>query len=250
MRVGGGSFQRIVSLKPNITEILFALGVGNRVVGVTTWCRYPPAATTLPKVADYLRPFPEKVAALNPDLIIGSHENSDRQVTQSIATLGAPVRFFPFRTIAETAASIRDIAALVGKTADGEKMAQMIEKLNATSTGDGISVVAVVGYRPLIVVGHGTFLSDVLSAAGLRNIMGAGSLPYPQLSTERLLALNPDVILDMTMGTEVATDYWKQLPQLKAVREGRVRTLTMDDFHAGPRLPEAVAKLAAVAKPH
>lgn len=251
-----GNPQRIVSLKPNITEILFALGAGDRVVGVTTWCKYPPGATTLPKVADYLRPFPERIAAVHPDLIIGSQENSDPQMAATLRPLGAPVYYFPFRTIKETAQSVREIGALVGAKATGETLAQTIAKLSAPQPsplppeadyrkGEGATAVAIVGYRPLVAVGGGTFLSDIIRAAGLRNILSDGSLPYPQLSLERLLALDPDVILDMTMGTEVSSDFWKQLPRLRAVQEGHVIPLSMDDLHAGPRLPSAVARLKA-----
>lgn len=244
-----GDPQRIVSLKPNITEILFALGAGDRVVGVTTWCKYPPEAVRLPKVADYLRPFSERIAAVRPDLIIGSRENSERQTTEALESLGVPVKYFSFRTIAETAQSVREIGVLVGEKSAGEKLAQTIAKLSppppqpSPLKGEGVKAVAIVGYRPLIAVGSGTFLSDVMHAAGFRNVITDGSAPYPQLSMERLLALNPDVILDMTMGTEVSSDFWKQLPQLKAVQEGQVITLSMDDFHAGPRLAQSVEKL-------
>ncbi len=240
-----GGYYRIVSLKPNITEILFALGAGDRVVGVTTWCKYPPEVAKLPKVADYLRPFLERIIAVHPDLIIGSRENSDRRTAESLESLGVPVHHFPFRTIAETAQSVREIAALVGKWGEGEKLAAQIATLSSPDTlkRGGVTAVAVVGYRPLIAVGDGTFLSDIMTAAGFRNIIAGGSLPYPQLSLERLLALDPDVILDMTMGTEVASDFWTHLPQLKAVQNGQVMMLNMDDFHAGPRLPEAVARL-------
>lgn len=252
---GGQDSQRIVSLKPNITEILFALGVGDRVVGVTTWCKYPPEALMLPKVADYLRPFSERIAAVHPDLIIGSHENSEQQAAASLKSLGAPVSYFSFRTITETAQSVRKIGDLVGEKMAGEKLARTIERLTSPPPqpslppeadyrkGEGVKAVAIVGYRPLIAVGGGTFLSDVMRAAGFRNIITDGSLPYPQLSLERLLALNPDVILDMTMGTEVSSDFWKQLPQLKAVEQGRVIMLSMDDFHAGPRLAQSVERL-------
>lgn len=251
--VGGGSYQRIVSLKPNITEILFALGAGQRVVGVTTWCTYPPEATTLPRVADYLRPFSERIAAIHPDLVIGSRENSDQQVTESLKALGAPVHYFSFRTIAETAQSVRDIGALVGEKVAAENLAATIAKLSSpratASSGEGLTAVAIVGYRPLIAVGSGTFLSDVMRAAGFHNIVSDGSLPYPQLSLERLLTLDPDVILDITMGSEVASAFWQRYPQLKAVQKGQVITLNMDDFHAGPRLPEAVATLTRLAHP-
>jgi iron complex transport system substrate-binding protein len=249
--VGGGGYQRIVSLKPNITEILFALGVGDRVVGVTTWCHYPEAAKKLPKVGDYLRAFPEQVVAVRPDLIIGSKENSAAAPTLQLEQMGFKMALFPFTTLDDTVHSIRGIGALVGQEAAAEKIArtltQQFAHLRKTATSaQATSVLAVVGHRPLIVAGPQTFLGQVFSALGLRNVIDAGSLPYPQLNTESLLALNPAVILDLTMGTEAGEHdpFWQRYPQLQAVRDGRVIAVTMDDFRAGPRLGEGLQHLA------
>ncbi len=248
--VGGGSYQRIVSLKPNITEILFALGVGNRVVGVTTWCNYPEAAKKLPKVADYLRAFPEQVVAVHPDLIVGSQENSAKEPTLQLERLGFKTALFPFTTLAETLQSIRSIGKLIGKDAVAEKMArdlehQLAQLHKAATATQPTTALIVVGHRPLIVAGPQTFLGQLFPTLGLQNVMHAGSLPYPQLNTESLMALNPAIILDLTMGTEAGEHdpFWQRYLQLQAVRTGHVIAINMDDFRAGPRLGEGLKKL-------
>lgn len=243
--------QRIVSLKPNITEILFALGAGDRVVGVTTWCNYPEAAKKLPKVGDYLRAFPEQVVAVRPDLIIGSQENSAKEPTLQLERLGLTTALFPFTTLDETLQSIRAIGTLIGQEATAEKLtrtldqqlAQLRKGANRTPT---TTALVVVGHRPLIVAGPQTFLSQLFPTLGLRNVIEAGSLPYPQLNTETLLALNPAVILDLTMGTEAGEHdpFWQRYPQLQAVQAGRVFAVNMDEFRAGPRLGEGLHRLA------
>lgn len=250
--VGGGSYQRIVSLKPNITEILFALGAGNRVVGVTTWCNYPEAAKTLPKVGDYLRAFPEQVVAVRPDLMIGSQENSAAAPTLQLERMGIKTALFPFTTLDDTLQSIRAIGKLIGQEAAAEKLQrdlnqQLAQLRKAAGKAPATTALVVVGHRPLIVAGPQTFLGQLFPTLGLRNVIADGSLPYPQLNTETLLALNPAVILDLTMGTEAGEHdpFWQRYPQLQAVRDGRVIAVNMDEFRAGPRLGEGLHHLAA-----
>jgi iron complex transport system substrate-binding protein len=237
--------SRIVSLKPNITEILFALGAGDQVVGVTTWCHYPEAAKSLPKVGDYLRPFPEQVVAAAPDLIIGSEENSAKDATLHLRTLGLRTELFSFRTLDETYRSIQGIGDLIGRSREAAQVVQTMQHtLSKVSVQNPLRTLIVVGHRPLIVAGSDTFLSEVLARAGYLNVLGKTSTPYPHLNTEVLLQLNPDVIVDLIMGTEQSFDFWTAFPGLTAVKNGRMIALDMDHFHAAPRLTETIATLA------
>lgn len=254
---GGGGYQRIVSLKPNITEILFAIGAGDRVVGVTTWCNYPEAARSLPKVGDYLRAFPEQVVAVHPDIVIGSRENSAREPTLQLERMGFKTALFPFTTLDETLQSIRGIGKLIGKEAEADKMSRDLERqftqLRKTAVGAQTeTVLAVVGHRPLIVAGPQTFIGQLFVSMGLRNVIQVGSLPYPQLNTETLMALNPAVILDLTMGTEAGEHdpFWERYPQLQAVHNGRVFAVNMDEFRAGPRLGMGLQRLVTQLHTH
>lgn len=244
--------QRIVSLKPNITEILFSLGAGPRVVGVTTWCNYPDAAKALPKVGDYLRAFPEQVIAVMPNLIIGSQENSAKEPTLQLERMGFKTELLAFTTLEDTYRSIREIGKLTGTEKAADRLANDLQNqitqihLSAGKNHRAPRVLAVVGHRPLIVIGPQTFLGQMLTQVGAQNIIRAGSLPYPQLNTENLLALDPDVIIDLTMGTEQhdeADPFWQRYPSLRAVQQGRVLAMSMDEFRAGPRLGLGLQKL-------
>jgi len=246
------AFDRIVSLKPNITEILFALGVGDRIVGVTTYCDYPDAAKGISRVADYIKPFAEKLIAASPDLVIGSQENTSRKAIWQIQRMGYRVELFPFTTLDETLSSIEKIASLVGKESDGRRLVSEIKTAmkdvsNSNSSGRKPRVLVVWGQRPMVVTGPGSFMDELIKAVGAVNVADRGSMEYPHWSTENVIAANPDVIVDMSMGSEeVDRESWKELSAVSAVKNGRIVTLDDSLFRAGPRLPEAVKQLAKV----
>ncbi len=257
------SGERIISLKPNITEILFALGVGGQVVGVTTWCDYPEAAKKLPKVADYININTERIMALKPDLVIGSEENSVKSQFAALNSAGIRTMTAPFATIEDLYGSIGKIAEAVGKKDAGKKLVAEIrkgmKKTNPPSppfTKGGIStsppfekggtggisdqrtVLILVGHRPLVAASDKTFMGEIVGLAGFKNVVTSERL-YPTINTEFLLAKNPDVIIDLGMGSEAHSE-------LPAALRGRVVKLDISDFRAGPRIGEAVKKLSVV----
>lgn len=247
--------RRIVSLKPNITEILFALGVGDRVVGVTKYCDYPEEAKKLPKVADYTRPFVEPIIALKPDLVIGSKEESSRKAVLALQDMGIGVAIFPFTTLDETISSIRGIADIVGETQKGEAVIKKMEgrlKLLKERWADSnnVKVLVVVGKRPIIVAGHGTYIDEVLYMAGGRNVVPQNSVRYPRWSLENIIVSNPDVIIDMAMESEEAQAaglrYWDNLRTVNAVRNGRIYPLSISVLRPSQRIADGVEKLAEV----
>lgn len=241
--------QRIVSLKPNVTEILFALGAGDQVVGVTKYCDYPERVKSLPKVADYVKPFTEKIIELSPDIIIGSEENSSRKSITMLKRMGYDVRLFPFSNVGEMLASIQKIAKLVGKEKEGQRLARQIkhglEKIkDERSDKTGASVLVVWGYRPMVVSGQKTYMDELLTIVGARNVVGESNIRYPHWSIENVIAKNPDVIIDMSMGSESnAGNVWNKIPMISAVKTGRVYRLDASMFRLGPRLVRAVSEL-------
>ena len=161
--------KRIVSLKPNITELMFALGAGDSVVGVTSWCDWPAEVKALPKVADYIHADAEKIIALKPDLIVGSKENSDTQAVRQLQQLGFNVLLLNFETIEDLYASAKALGDVLQRQGGAEKL--------VTETRSGIAevqrgvsgrmpprVLVVVGKRPLIVAGKNTFLDELLKS--------------------------------------------------------------------------------------
>lgn len=231
---------RIISLKPNITEILFALGVGDKVVGDTTWCDWPVEAKKLPKVADYININTEKIIALRPDLVIGSTENAIKGQFDVIENAGIKTLLLSFRTIDDLYSSIEKIANAVGKKDEGLKVIHKIkDDLTIARAYDRTSarkVLILVGRRPLIAAGDMTFYGDILRTIGVKNIVESKKTPYPTINTEFIVAKNPDVIIDLAMGSEANND-------LPKIIKGKVKQFNMSDFRAGPRLGEAVKRL-------
>lgn len=263
----GSAPQRIVSLAPSLTETLFALGVGDRVVGVTRYCAHPPEALELPKVGGHLDPNFEAVVALEPDLVvlIPSGEESGRR----LKSLGVPVLKIDQHDVDSLLGSISVLAEACGVDDRGAWLrAEMERRL------DAISAVVEGAPRPrtMVVVGHDigggvvrsvwaagpdTFYDGVLEIAGGVNAVEAGLVRYPELSREGMAALDPDVVLDVVAGVEERGSEideifsgWRRLTELRAVRDGRVRVLEGDLMVVpGPRLPEMVEEVAKALHP-
>jgi len=256
--------RRIVSTSPSITETLFALGLGDRVVGVSIYCRYPEAVNRLPKVGSFLKPDAERIVRLDPDLVIvhaGPHT-----VPQQLATMHIRTATVDKGTLDGIYASIRTIGRAAGVPDRAASLAADIERrlqaTRASSTGlPRRKVLIVVGREPgtltnLIAAGPGSFLHDVIGAAGGVNVLGDAGLPeYPQISMETAIRLSPDVIVDAgDMGDTVeehrrrqplTEQLWRNAPNLTAGRSGNVHAVTSDAFVVpGPRVVEAAETLA------
>jgi ABC-type Fe3+-hydroxamate transport system substrate-binding protein len=252
--------MRIVSTSPSITETLFALGVGNRVVGVSTYCRYPPEVLRLPKVGTYARPDPEKIAILRPDLAIihaGSATLSGR-----LAALGIESLEVSQASLSDVYVAIREIGRAAGATAQADRLVQDIrsrlDDIQAQAQGARKpSVLLLVGKDPgrltnMIGVGPRAYLGELLQIAGGRNILAdAARIPYPRISLETVVRLDPDLILDASGMGDLKEDVrtmqdrmkepWLRHGELSAVRNGRVVAITSEALVVpGPRVVEAV----------
>ncbi len=255
---------RIVSTSPNITETLFAMGLGDRVVGVSTYCRYPEAVRMLPKVGTFLRPDAEAIARLRPDLVIvhaGPHD-----VVRQLDALGITSVTVDRGTLPSVYSSIRAIGAAAGA---GDRAEQLVTELRAhlervrAAVADRRrkNVLLIVGRRAgtvtdLIAVGRGSYLSDLAEIAGGVNVLGAADLPeYPRISMETVIRLAPDVIVDAgDMGdtpaakvrAEAATlQAWNRHAEVAAVRMHGIHPVRSDAFVVpGPRVVEVADTLA------
>ncbi len=251
--------QRIVSTAPSVTETLFALGVGDRVVGVTTFCRHPEKARSRPKIGGYSNPSLEAILALKPDLVVVGDAGT---VANRLVELGVPtleVRPEDFRSIDD---SIRAIARRVGVPERGEALVARIAAQRA-------AVVRAVAGRPrprtLLLLGHSpdslaslyaagpkSFLGEMLEAAGGESVLAEVRTPYPRVSVEEVIGRDPDVILSILSPPADATDaaararrLWSGYPSVKAVRAGAIRVVVDDTMvQPGPRVGEKIAILA------
>lgn len=250
--------MRIVSTAPSFTETVFALGAGDRVIAVSTYCHYPEATNQLPRIGSYLKPNVEAIARLKPDLVLVHSEQ--RQIIEQFKTLG--LRVLPLRnnTLNEVTASIRDLGAALELSAAAAKLDQKIRtRLKTLETANmgkkPVSMLFVVGRTPgkldgMIVVGKGSFLNELIRVAGGKNVMADSPVTYPKISIEAILRLDPDVIVDMgdmaeTTGVTDAhirsvVQLWRDQSGIRAAQQGRVFAVAADIFVVpGPRVTEA-----------
>jgi len=248
---------RIVSLAPSVTETLFALGVGPRVVAVSDYCDYPPEVRRLPKIGSFLDPSIEAIVAQRPDVVIGVPSPGNHEAVAALQTLGIRVDVSDPEHLADLAPVTRMIAAAAGVPEAGERLIAELERgMDAVrarvATQPPRRVLMAIGQDPLVAVGTTSFLGELIAAARGVNVAPPGN-PWPHVNVEYVIARDPEVIIDSSMGTEEgssAARYWERLPSLAAVRDKRVYAFR--DYRAlrpGPRLPAAFEDLARLIHP-
>jgi iron complex transport system substrate-binding protein len=249
---------RIVSLAPSITETVFVLGDGDRLVGVTDYCDYPPEATRKPRVGGISTPSFEAILALRPDLILATAESNYAEHVERLVSLGLAVyviRPVDFETVLE---SIERIGGVLGRdTVARARVASMRRDADAIARAVAGSprprVLYVVWPNPLIAPGQGTLISELIQRAGGESVTGAEPLPYPRLSLETVVERRPDRIIVGRHGQATVEELlhgWERLGSVSAVREGRVFSVDGDLVHRpGPRMIEALRALARVIHP-
>lgn len=253
--------QRVVSLTPANTEIVFALGAGEKLVGVTTYCDYPEEAKAKDKVGSITEVDLEAVVRLAPDLVLAG-SLTPRDVVERIASLGYPVVVLDAKSIAGVLENIRKVALLLGKEEEGNTLVASMEKVIAAISEkvSGIPensrprVFHVIWHDPLWTAGKNTFIHEFITLAGGRNV--AEDLEgYVTLDLEELIRRNPDIITVVsTHGGEnfpyefITSD--PRLKSLKAVREGKVFVVDSDIVsRPGPRVVEALRIFATLLHP-
>ncbi|MEM1347293.1 MAG: helical backbone metal receptor [Myxococcota bacterium] len=243
---------RIVSLAPSLTETLFALGAGARVVGVTRFCDYPAEAKTLPKIGGFNDHDVEAILALNPDLVMGMASGQKSKLPETLASFDIPHVFFQMRTIEETLEGVEQVGSILGEAKGAEELVASMRADFRGATRDvpessRPTALFVMGRKPLVVAGPGTFGHEFIERAGGRNAAGALQSAYPMLDAEQVIALNPEVIVDATMlpGRDTGHDasFWGAFEGVAAVKSGRVRTFSDASLlRPGPRLGEALKR--------
>jgi iron complex transport system substrate-binding protein len=259
--------QRIVSLAPSLTETLFALGLGERVVGVTRYCAYPAEVHDLPKVGGHLDPSYEALLSLRPDLVV-LIPSSD-EIERRLESLGVRVLQVDQHDVDGVLESITLLATACGVPERGALLRGSVEerlhKVAVRIAGEPRPrAVVIVGHdvgggvvRSVWAAGPDTFYDGVLRIAGGVNGVEGGLARYPELSREGLASIDPDVVLDVIAGIEERglslpeiRDSWLKLVELRAVREGRVEILDGNVMVVpGPRLPEMVDHVARALHP-
>ena len=248
--------ERIVSTAPTATEILFAIGAGDRVVAVTDQCNFPPEAARLPHVGGWFTPSAERALGANPDLVIGSRGNP-REFLDHLRRSGCPVFTIDPKTLEDIYAAIRDIGAITGAAEGAQRvieemkarLAAVEEKVGDVPEQGRPTAFLFLQLSPVWTAGSKTFQDDAIRAAGGRNV-AATKEGFAPFSTESLMAADPDFLLLSTMDGD--PERMKRellanpaLKRLSAAREGRIVVLEADPImRPGPRIVEAVEALA------
>lgn len=243
--------QRVLSLAPSVTEMLFALGLGSRVVGVTTYCNYPAAATKKPRVGDALALNDELAMSLKPDLILAAE--GDRARLDRLARLtGAKLEVLSTKRVSDIWTNMRAIGRLTGTEAHAAREATALQaRLKAAAARYPARTPAPTAFymvwdQPLMAAGPDSYLDDLIQLAGARNVVKASAgNSYPAYSWESLLAANPSVILGPRNMAGPLKKLESRYPHLQAVKAKRVRTLPDDLIsRPGPRVVEAFEAVA------
>jgi iron complex transport system substrate-binding protein len=260
--------NRIVSTAPSITELLYALGLGDRVVGVTKYCRYPPEAQSKPKIGDYTSPNLEAIADLTPDLVV--IQTNPIHLANKLAALKLRVLEVDQEDIAAIYKSIQQVGAATGTERAATQLSASIhtnlESIRArVSSLPRVRMMFVIGRSPnrldgLVVAGRASYLNEVIEIAGGENVFRDAVAGYPQVSLEEVIARNPEVIVDMgdmsdTQGVtaehkRAVVALWNRVPNLAAVKQHHVFAVASDIFVVpGPRVVDAAKEFAAMLHP-
>jgi iron complex transport system substrate-binding protein len=242
--------KRIVSGSPGNTEILFALGLEDRIVGVTDWCDYPQAAQTKPKIGNITPLNLERVLALHPDLVLACNLNGKDPV-ENLTALGVPTFALNPVSFADLSAAIRLVGRLTATEAAAEQLALQLETALANlrragaRSGPKAKVFIAIGadLTDLWTAGTGTFLDEAVTALGWENLAGELGFSWGQIGLEYILAQNPTVILTELEPAVFARDPFFR--ELAAVKRNQVFQINIDIFsRPGPRLIAALQDLA------
>ena len=252
---------RVVSLAPSVTETVFALGLGDELVGVSSYCDYPPQALRINRVGTFLTPNVEAIVAKAPDVVIAMPTPGNQSGVEALRRLGIKVVLVDPNTVAEIEESLvtigRELAHEAAARALVTRIDAHMERVRARiADAPARKVLMVVGQTPLIAVGAATFQDELIRLARGINLAATAGGTWPHLSLEFVIAAAPDVIIDTTMGNEervgaaAATRFWSAFPTIPAVRDQRVFGYkAYAVLRAGPRIGEAFEDIARFIHP-
>lgn len=253
---------RIVSTAPSITETLYALGLGGRVVGVTMYCTYPADARSKPKIGSFLEPDFERILALKPDLVLVI--TNPIQVAEKLRRLGLRAEDVNQNSVQDILTSLARIGVWTGTrqkaTALATALRSELDEVRRSAAGrPRKSALFLVGRSPgtvqgMVGAGPGTFINELMELAGANNVLATSPIAYPKVSLELVLSADPEVILDMGDFAHVEgrpmepeaklLELWSRYGNLRAVQSHSVRQVGSEIFiRPGPRMAEAARQL-------
>ncbi len=251
--------QRVVSMAPSITEMVFAVNRGDRLVGATVYSDYPEAAQKIESVGTYVNLDLEKIVSLKPDLCIAIKDGNPLSTVERLEELDIPVYAVNPRDIKSVMESVSDIGSLLGAqdralevvTGMKNKLAEIREKVAGVSKRPGVFFQ--IGIAPIISAGSDTFIHELIIRAGGKNLAGSHT-GYPRFSTEEVLSLSPEIIIVTSMARqkvfERVMEKWGQWEDLPAVANDRIYLVNSDLVdRPSPRLVKGLEKMARLIHP-
>ena len=251
--------KRIVSLAPNITEILFSLGLDEEIIGVSIHCNFPEKAKRKVQVGSYISLDFERILFLKPDLIIATGAGNTRDMVERLGKLGFPTYVIFPRNFNGILQSIGHLGKVVDREKEAEAIIQEMKKRSqrVIELTQGIprpKVFLQIGEAPIVTVGKGSFADDLIRLAGGENISGKEREMYPRWSMEEILKRSPEVILISSMNPK--GDYGKGLQEwahwrmIPAVKNGRIHLIDSDLIdRPSPRIVDGLEEISRILHP-
>jgi iron complex transport system substrate-binding protein len=251
--------MRIVPLAPSLTEILYYLGLGDRVVGVTNHCNYPPEAALKPKVGSYINLNVEMIVSLAPDLVIGTVDGNEKIVVELLEQAGIPVYVVNPRDVREAVETINLLGEVCALEEKGKSLAQALSArvkhvVEKTAALKKPLVFLQIDLHPIMSVNRRTIHHDLIRLAGGKNMTAEEPITYPRISLEEIIQRKPEIILISSMERggrfEKAREDWLKWTTIPAVKNGRVHLIDSDLIdRPSPRVVEGLENMARLIHP-
>ncbi|HXH68941.1 MAG TPA: cobalamin-binding protein [Pyrinomonadaceae bacterium] len=245
--------ERAVSLAPNLTEIVFAVGAGERLVGVTTFCNYPAEAQKIQKIGDTQTPNIENIIALKPQIVLVSTASQMENFSRILDGQGITIFVTNPNSLDDIYKTVRQIGEIFGKNEKAQQVVDELEKRVAdvearTDSAEAVKVFLQISREPLFTVGKDSFITDLISRAGGASVTADSETAYPNLSKETAFALNPEaIILSDSEDNREPNDVFKNSP---AVRNGKVFKINAELIsRPAPRIVDGLEQLAKALHP-
>jgi iron complex transport system substrate-binding protein len=251
--------ERIVSLAPSCTEIIAALGLQEKLVGITEHTDYPPEVLNLPKVGSYVNLNLEAIAMLRPDLVVATEDGNPEETINSLQKLSIPVYVLKLRTYETIQDSILSLGKFVGRKKEADIAVESMRSVascisDKTSRTKRFSVLWVYDQYPIVSAGRDTFTNQLIQMAGGDSITADVSISYPRLTIENVIARNPDVIvvtsMDPSRDRKEREEWWNKWSMIHAVKNKRVYVMQSSLLdRPSPRVVYGLAQLAKTFHP-
>jgi iron complex transport system substrate-binding protein len=251
--------KKIVSLAPNITEILFSLGLDQEIVGVSIHCNFPEKVQSKVRVGSYISLDFEKIVSLKPDLIIATGAGNTRDMVDRLERLGFPTYVIFPKNVEDVIQSVGHLSQLVGREKEGAEIIQEMKRrrervMELTLGLPRPRVFLQIGEAPIVTVGKNSFADDLIRLAGGDNVAGNEKEMYPRFGMEEILKRSPEVILISSMNPrgnyQKVLQEWSRWKTIPAVKNGQIHLIDSDLIdRPSPRIIEGLEEMARILHP-